>query len=206
MWAIYDTIWAIDSLGYLIFENYGGITTMGEKKKKEKSGEKRSVKEFIADLKMDPKTLEEAKQKTKSMCILTGIVFGVFVVLFCLLHILLGVLWAAASVGIIAFLNFKWTQKNKRNFCQDCGARFDYEECVAWEVSNVERKTMNPNSNSQSKQAIQKDVATVVFTCTCKDCGSERTFSEKYDVTIWYDDGSRKDINLNNIAKNYFKL
>ena len=163
-------------------------------------------KGFLALLKSNPQTLDEAKQKTKANCILCAIVFGVFIILFCLLHIILGALWAVVSVGIILYLKFKWNQKNKRNFCSDCGARFDYEECVSWEVSDVERKTMNPNTNSQSKQAIQKDVATVVFTCTCRECGSEKSFSEKYDVTIWYDDGSRKDINLQNVAKNYFKL
>ena len=65
---------------------------------------------------------------------------------------------------------------------------------------------MNPDTNSQTKKPIQKDVATVVFTCTCRECGSEKSFSEKYDVTIWYDDGSRKDINLQNVAKNYFNI
>ena len=170
---------------------------------KKQSAEK---KNFLALLKSNPQTLDEAKQKTKAECILTAIIFGVFTVLFCFLSIIIGVLWAVASVGIILYLYFKWNQKNKRNFCSDCGARFDYEECVSWEVSDVERKTMNTNPNSQSKQAIQKDVAKVVFTCTCKECGSEKNFSEKYDVTVWYDDGSRKDINLKNIAKNYFKL
>ena len=141
--------------------------------KKEKSG----IKDWVADLKSDPKTLEEAKKKTKSTCILAGIVFGVFAVLFCFLHILLGLLWGVAAAGIIEFLNLKWNQKNQRNFCQDCGTRFDYEEGVAWEVSNVERKTMNTNPNSQNKQVVQKDVATVVFTCTCTNCGSQKTFS-----------------------------
>lgn len=168
--------------------------------------EKRGIKGWIADLKSDPKTLEEAKQKTKSTCILTGIIFGVFAVLFCLLHILLGLIWAVAAVGILAFLKFKWNQKNKRNFCPDCGARYDYEKCIAWQVSDVERKTMNRNPNAQGKQAIKKDVATVIFTCTCEECGSQRQFSNKYDITIWYDDGSRQDVNLQNAAKNYFKL
>ena len=177
---------------------------MREEKKEKK--EKRSIKSRIADLKMDPQTLEEAKQKTESTCILAGIVFGVFAVLFCLLHILLGLLWAVAAVGILAFLKFKWEQKNKRNFCPDCGARYDYERCIAWEVSDVERKTMNTNPNAQGKQVIQKDVATVNFTCTCEKCGNERQFSNKYDITIWYDDGSRKDVNLQTAAKNYFKL
>ena len=172
---------------------------------KENKG-KNSIKGWIDDLKSDPQTLEEAKQKTKSTCILVGIVFGIFAVLFCLLHILLGVIWALAAVGILAFLKFKWDQKSKRNFCPDCGARYDYEKCVAWEVSNVERKTLNTNSNAQSKQAIKKDVATVNFTCTCEQCGSQRQFSDKYDITIWYDDGSRKDVNLQNAAKSYFKL
>lgn len=165
-----------------------------------------SKKGLLTTLKSNPQTLSEANAKTKATCILCAIVFGAFAVLFCFLHIILGVLWAVAAAGIILYLKFKWDQKSKRNFCSDCGARFDYEECVSWEVSDVERKTMNPNSNSQSKQAIQKDVATVAFTCTCKECGSEKTFSEKYDITIWYDDGSRKDVNLKNVAKNYFKL
>ena len=95
------------------------------KEKKQKNDEKKnkkSIKELLADLKKNPQTLQEANDKTKSMCILTGIVFGVFAVLFCLLHILLGVLWAVAAVGIIVFLNFKWNQKNQRNFCL-CKAR-----------------------------------------------------------------------------------
>ena len=115
---------------------------------------------FLATLKSNPQTLDEAKKKTKANCILCAIVFGVFVILFSLLHILFGVLWAVAAAGIILYLKFKWDQKNKRNFCADCGARFDYEECVSWEVSEVERKTMNPDTNSQTKKAIQKDVAT----------------------------------------------
>ena len=167
--------------------------------KKEKVG-------FLKALKVNPKTLSEAKEKTKAMTILCGIVFGVFVVLFCFLHILLALIWAVAAAGITLYLYAKWNQRNKRNFCSDCGARFDYERCVSWEVSNVERKTLNPNSNSQSKQAIQKDVATVEFKCTCEECGSEKNFSQKYDVTIWYDDGSRKDVNLKNVAKEYFKI
>ena len=44
------------------------------------------------------------------------------------------------------------------------------------------------------------------FSLICKECGSEKQFSEKYDITIWYDDGSRKDINLKSVAKDYFKL
>ena len=146
---------------------------------KEKKEGKRGIKNWISVLKSDPKTLEEAKQKTKSICILLGIAFGVFAVLLCWLSILLGVIYAVVAAGIIVFFNFKWNQRNQRNFCQDCGTRFNYEECVSWEVSDVETKTMNTNSNSQGKHVVQKEVATVVFTCTCKECGSERTFSEK---------------------------
>ena len=170
---------------------------------KKQSAEK---KNFLALLKSNPQTLDEAKQKTKADCILAAIIFGVFTVLFCFFSIIIGVLWAVASVGIILYLYFKWNQKNKRNFCSDCGARFDYEECVSWEVSDVERKTKSKNPNVKSKQVIAKDVATVIFTCTCKECGNEKSFSEKYDITTWYDDGSCKDVNLQNVARNYFKL
>ena len=172
------------------------------KEKKEKTGKKG----FFATLKSNPQTLEEAKQKTKAESTLCAIIFGIFVVLFCLLNVTLGLIWAFAAIIILLCLKIGWNKRNKRNFCQECGARFDYEECVSWEVSDVVRKTMNPSSSSQSKQVIQKDVATVNFTCSCKVCGSEKTFSKKYDVTIWYDDGSRKDVNLHNVVKSYFKL
>lgn len=163
-------------------------------------------KGFFEILKTAPQTLEEAKEKTKATTLLVAIIFAVFVVLFCLLHIILGLLWAVASVVIIMCMRLKWNQKNKRNFCPNCGEKFDYDRCVSWEISNVERKHLTPNQNASGKQVVQKDVATVVFTCTCQSCGTEKEFSQKHDVTVWYDNGTYKEIDLNNVARQYFKL
>ena len=168
---------------------------------------KNGEKGFFEILKSDPQTLQEAKNKTKKTMVLIGIIFGIFVVLFCFLHILLAAIWLVASVLIMLYAYFSFNQKNSRNFCSDCGARFDYERCVAWEVEKVERKTLSTNPNAQNKkQEIQKDVATVNFTCTCEVCGSEKEFTQKHDLKIWYDDGTIKEINLQNAAKQYFKL
>ena len=179
---------------------------MSEEKKK-KTGIKNKIKSWLEAAKSDPQTLEEANKKTTVLCIGCGIVSVIFVILFCFIHILFAVIWAVASVGIIFYFKFILTKRNKRNFCADCGARFDYEKCVSWEVSEVERKSTPPTTDNPSgKYVVQKDVATVVFTCTCKDCGSERSFSEKYDITVWYYDGTIKEKNLKNEVKNYFKL
>ena len=171
--------------------------------KEKKRGEKKG---FFEVLKSHPETLEGAKDKTKKLCILAAIISGVFVVLLSLIYIILGLICVVSSVVIIGILYISWSARNKRNFCKDCGAKFNYEECVSWNVGEVEHKECNTSSNSQSKQIKAKDVATVNFTCTCKECGSVMEFSKKYDVVLYYDDGSFKKSNLSNIAKSYFKL
>ena len=163
-------------------------------------------KGFFQILKQKPTTLEEAKQKTKNFCILMGVIFLVFSVLAALLHIFFGIIMLIGCGIILAVLYFKENQKNKRNFCKECGARIDYESGVEWEVTGFEEKDFNPNPNSNSKQIIKKKIAIVEFTCTCEDCGATRTFSQKYDAIIWYDNGTRKDNNIETMAKNYFKI
>ena len=140
------------------------------------------------------------------MCVLTAIVFGVFAVLFLILLPVLGIIWAVASVGIIAYLYSTWMQKNKRNFCADCGERIDYEEGVAWEVTEYNEKEISTNSGSQRKQVVKKRIATVEFTCTCSNCGATRVFTQNYDAVLWYDDGTVKRNNIESMAKNYFKI
>ena len=167
--------------------------------KKEKVG-------FFKTLKSNPQTVAEAKKKTRALIGLCAIIFGAFVVLFFFLHYLIALIWAVVAAGILLYLSVTWNQQTKRNFCSDCGTRFDYEDGVSWEVTNVETKTMNTNSNSQSKQIYEKEVATVAFTCRCLNCGSEKNFTNKFDVTLWYTDGTRRDFNIETAAKKYFKI
>lgn len=173
---------------------------------KEKKNEKQGIKEFFADLKKTPQTLEEAKNKTKKFFILVGIIAGVFAVLCALIHILFGLIVALGTAGFFVYLYAKENKKNERNFCSSCGARIDYEAGVAWEVSNSEIKEITPNSNAQGKQIIQKRIDTVHFTCTCTACGDAREFTEKYDAILWYNDGTVKKNNIETLAKNYFKI
>lgn len=163
-------------------------------------------KGFIEVLKSKPQTLEEAKQKTKNFFILVGGIALVLSVLACLLHIFFGIIMAIGCAGIFGFLYLKENQKNKRNFCPDCGARIDYESGVAWEVTGYEDKDITPGSNSSGKQIISKRIATVEFTCTCGECGVSKTFTEKYDAVIWYNDGTHKKNNIESMAANYFKI
>ena len=172
----------------------------------EKKDVKKGLKEFFEVLKSKPQTLEEAKQKTKNFYIMLGALFGLLAVIFVFISLFVTLLIVVAGVGSLGYLYFKENQKNKRNFCTECGAKVDYETCVSWEVTDVERKEISRNPNAQGKQVIQRDVATVEFTCTCGACGNEKKFSEKYTVTTWYDDGSRKDENLQTLTRNYFKI
>ena len=141
---------------------------------------KKSIKGWIDDMKKNPQTLDEAKQKTKSTCILVGIIFAVFAVLFVFLHFLISLIWIVVGAGIIAYLYFKWSVQNVRNFCSKCGLRINYEDGVAWEVVNYEEKRIEhtTDNNSDKKRAIKKRIATVDFTCTCLGCGEVKKFSQ----------------------------
>ena len=168
--------------------------------------ENQTQKGFFKTLKSTPQTLAEAKQKTKNFIILMAIIGLVFSILCALVHILFGVLVAVGTAGIFGFLYLKENQKNKRNFCSECGARIDYQNGVAWEVINYDEKDYTPNSNAQGRQIIKKRIATVEFTCKCLECGAEKVFTQKYDAVIWYDDRTVKQNNIETMAKSYFDI
>lgn len=168
--------------------------------------EQKNEKGFFTILKQTPKTLEEAKQKTKNFFILIGAITAVFSILCCFLHILFGVIVAVGSAGFLLFLYSKENQKNKRNFCPNCGVRIDYENGVEWGVTGYEDKEYTPNANSNNKQVIKKRIATVEFTCTCTECGETKSFTQKYDAIVWYDNNTKKENNIETMAKNYFKI
>ena len=170
------------------------------------SEQKGTKKGFIESLKQKPQTLEEAKQKTKNFFILIGAITGIISIVFALIHIIFGLIVALGSAGILAFLYMQENKKNKRNFCSECGARIDYETGVEWQVSGYDEKEYTPNSNASGRQVIGKRFATVEFSCSCHECGNTKEFTEKYDVVIWYNDGTVKKNNVETFAKNYFKI
>jgi transcription elongation factor Elf1 len=161
---------------------------------------------FFEVLKSTPQTLEAANKKTKYFFILVGAIALVFSVLAALLHIFFGIIMLVGCAGIFAFLYLKENQKNKRNFCSNCGTRIDYENGVAWKVTEYEDKNYTPNANSNNKQIIKKRIATVEFTCTCTECGDTKSFTQKYDAIVWYDNNTKKENNIAAMAENYFKI
>lgn len=163
-------------------------------------------KGFFKTLMSKPQTLEEAKRKTRKNMLLVGIVFGVFAVLFSLLHIIFGGIWAIFAAGVMVYFYVSWHIRDKRNFCSNCGAKFDYERCVSWVVEEAEIKSLSTNANSNRKQIIKKEITKLRFTCTCEECGNEKEFYEKFDTVLWYDDGSQKHNNLREMVKNYFNV
>ena len=167
---------------------------------------KEKGKGFFATLKSKPETLAEAKQKTKNFFILVGGFTLVFALLCALVHILFGLIVAIGSAGIFAFLYFKENQKNKRNFCEKCGAKINYEQGVAWQVVGYDEKSYSPDTSKGGKQVIKKRIAQVEFTCTCSECGEIKSFTQNFDTVIWYSDRTVEKNDVESLAQNYFKL
>ena len=179
---------------------------MTKKLLEEKMKDTKNKKGFFETLKQTPKNLEEAKEKTKNLIILSAAVSLGVAALGALIHIIFGIIALIASSIGLASMYFYEMRKDKRNFCADCGARIDYENGVSWEVTDYDEKNYNTNSSSSGKQIVRKRIANVEFTCTCTECGSTRRFCEKYDVVLWYNDGTHKQNNIQTLAKNYFKI
>lgn len=167
---------------------------------------KKKGKGFFATLKCKPQTLAEAKQKTKNFFILIGAFTLPFALLCALVHILFGLIVALGSAGIFAFLYYKEDQKNKRNFCSNCGTKINYEEGVAWHVVNYDEKTYSPDGSKGGRQRVKTRIANVEFTCTCLECGESKSFNQKFDVVVWYNDGTVEKNPIETLAQDYFKI
>ena len=171
-----------------------------------KNDNKKSTKGFFESIKSKPQTLQEANEKTKSTLILTAIIFAVISLVFIILIPIIGILVAIGCAGILVYFKITWTTQNKRNFCSECGARINYEKGVSWEVIEVNDKDCSVNSNSTSKQVCRKRIATVEFTCTCLECGAEKTFTKNFTIAEWYTNGTLREFNLDSMASGYFKI
>ena len=91
--------------------------------------------------------------------------------------------------GVVLILSDK--KRIKRSYCPYCGEKYDYEEDVAWEVSNV------TVSNNDKK-------ADVEFQCVCSNCGEETTFTKNFRVA-YFQNGKYVEKNIQVEAKRYFK-
>ena len=163
--------------------------------------------ESMYEAKANKSGYKRAKRKT-------WIIFAVFAAIFIGIgvvgSIFLGIgagICAGAFYAIVALIYFPGEFKRvKNNFCQECGARFDYKTCVDWEVGEIEIKEKRANPNSDKKQIIGVRIEHVNITCTCAKCGNEISFTRKFQTGVEYDNNTAKIKNVEPMIKRYFKL
>ena len=108
--------------------------------------------------------------------------------------------------AIVLGTSFSESKRVKRNFCKHCGAKYDYERCVAWETIDVEVKEKKIDPNNRSKQTAGSRIEHIEFTCSCENCGEETSFKKKFETATLYSDGSIKKKNIEKMIKSYFKI
>ncbi len=166
--------------------------------------------ENTGEAKVDMSAYKRSKRKVWiSAGIIAVIVVAIFVVGSLLLFdgVFFGICAAALSIAVLLIVWLPGELKRvKRNYCQECGARYDYQSCVEWEVSDVEIKEKRTNPNSDRKQIVGVRVEYIDFTCTCAKCGNETSFTQKYQTGEVYDNGSVKKRNIESVIKKYFKV
>lgn len=159
---------------------------------------------------VDKRAYKRSKSKTWiSAAIIAVIVSAIFIggSFIILGGAFFGICAALISVSVLLFVWLPGELKRvKRNYCQACGERYDYQTCVEWEVSDIEIKEKRTNPNSDRKQVAGVRVEHVDFNCTCKKCGNVASFTQKYQTGEVYDDGSVKKRNIDSLIKKYFKV
>lgn len=106
--------------------------------------------------------------------------------------ILIGLIVAAVVICISAYFVLKNLVSIKRSFCKACGAKYNYERDISWEVSSQQEKERSV-------------VAHVNVECTCPNCGEITEFSVTQTVaSIDPKTGRIRQANISNLMKNYF--
>lgn len=135
------------------------------------------------------------------VCFIIGLVLAI-VVLFAPLEEDLQIISLIA--GIVAFVFFITSimflvserPKIKRNYCKNCGEKYDYESDVSW-------SEISEDNNGK------KIVSTVEFECECGNCGEEVSFTKKFTtaevITSQNGNTSVRRYNLKDLVKKYMK-
>lgn len=120
---------------------------------------------------------------TAAICIVVGAIFG---------GIQIGLILAAIIVGVCAYFGLRNLVSIKRSFCKFCGAKYNYENDISWEVSSEEEKERSV-------------VAHVNVACTCPRCGEVTEFSVSQTVaSVDAKTGRVRKSNISNLMRNYF--
>ena len=81
---------------------------------------------------------------------------------------------------------------SKKRHCRECGAKYNYNKDVAYDVTNIEVK----------KRA---QYARIDFECYCPKCGTVTSFGKKIKTAKVDKDGNIKEINIRKKSYSYFK-
>lgn len=163
--------------------------------------------EVEENTKADMSALKRAKtQVWITLAIGSVIAVGLGILLGVSISPIIGLGFGVFVEAIVLGTSFSESKRIKRNFCKHCGAKYDYERCVAWETTDVEIKEKKIDPNNRNKQTAGSRIEHIEFVCTCENCGEETTFKKKFETATLYSDGSMKKKNLEKMIKNYFKV
>ena len=156
-------------------------------------------------------TLKKKKKPVTRERIKVWITFGVATVILgiipCFLLFPIGILFSGICMLMLLFVWLPASLKKvKRCFCPECGEKYDYDNDVEWEVSEIEIKEKITNPKSDRKQLAGIRIEHVDVECHCANCGATNSFSHKFRTGEVYDDGQVNVKNIQIIVKKYFKL
>ncbi len=102
-----------------------------------------------------------------------------------------------AAIGALLIIfalssSAKTKKQIKRSYCPNCGAKYDYNDDVEYQVSE----------EIQKQASIE---AVVEFECTCGNCGNTTEFTEKFTIASIDKNGNVVYKNLGIEAKKYFQ-
>ena len=173
------------------------------------SEEKKTMtNEVEEESKATKKPVEKAKRKV-------WISFGIITIIFAVISVLMsrfGLSFLGVAFGGICefVLLIVWLpselKRVKRCFCPECGEKYDYNNDIEWEVSEIEIKEKNTNPNSTQKQIAGIRIEHIDAECYCSYCGTTNNFSHKFRTGVVYDNGQVKVENIQIIVKKYFKV
>lgn len=166
----------------------------------------KTIKELYKLATSKPETPSEAKAKTDAEYTLLTMVLVIIDLLFIIISPFITIFMLIITPFLMTYLRYLANKKNKRNFCEKCEKKIDYQQEVACEVTNYDEKSHDIPSNPKKDFVWKERFAYVNFTCTCSKCGTVKEFNEKFTVVQWRIDDTVKEYNLSTLTENYFKL
>ena len=166
----------------------------------------KTIKELYKLATSKPETPSEAKAKTDAEYTLLTMALVIIDLLFIIISPFVTIFMLIITPFLMTYLRYLANKKSKRNFCEKCEKKIDYQQEVACEVINYDEKSHQIPNNPTKDFVWKERIANVKFTCTCSKCGTVKEFNEKFTVVQWRVDSTVKEYNLGTLAENYFKL